>query len=81
MLFLLKNQKSLHYGHKCDVCFSEPMFIRVVILLRSFNPPNVADLKIDHVGIFLRTVQLYLQLSGHKFVAISFYKDLRLHIK
>ena len=62
MLFLLKNQKSLHYGHKCDVCFSEPMFIRVVIPLRSFNPPNVADLKIDHVGIFLRTVQLYLQL-------------------
>ena len=48
------------------------MYIRVVILLRTFNPPNVAELKIDHVSIvvwykhfdrrlmralFLRTVQ------------------------
>ena len=52
------------------------MYIRVVILLRTFNPPNVAELKIDHVSLvvwykhfdrrsmwalFLRTVQLYRQ--------------------
>ena len=52
------------------------MYIRVVILLRTFNPPNVAELKIDHVSLvvwykhfdrrlmwalFLRTVQPYRQ--------------------
>ena len=52
------------------------MYIRVVILLRTFNPPNVAELKIDHVSLvfwykhfdrrlmrvlFLRTVQPYQQ--------------------
>ena len=52
------------------------MYIRVVILLRTFNPPYVAELKIDHVSIvvwykhfdrrlmralFLRTVQPYQQ--------------------
>ena len=46
--FVLKNQKSRRYRHKCNVCFFKPMYIRVVILLRSFNPPNVAQLKIDH---------------------------------
>ena len=58
------------------IFFSKPMHIRVVILLRTFNPPNVAELKIDHVSIvvwykhfdrrlmralFLRTVQPYRQ--------------------
>ena len=46
-----KNQKSRRYGHECNVCFSKPMYIKVVILLRSFNPPNVAKLKIYHVSI------------------------------
>ena len=27
------------------------MYIRVVILLRTFNPPNLAELKIDHVSL------------------------------
>ena len=79
MLFLCseKPEESSVYGHKCNVCFYKPMYMRVLILLRSFNPPNVAKLKIDHVGIvvwykhfdrrliiqalFLRTVQPYLQ--------------------
>ena len=71
-----KNKKSRHYGHKYNVCFSKPMYITVVILLRTFNPPNVAELKIDHVSLvvwykhfdrrlmrapFLRTVQPYRQ--------------------
>ena len=53
MLFLCseKPEESSVYGHKCNVCFYKPMYMRVLILLRSFNPPNVAKLKIDHVGI------------------------------
>ena len=53
MLFLCseKPEESSLRTYKCNVCFSKPIYMRVVILLRSFNPPNVAKLKIDHVGI------------------------------
>ena len=80
--FVLKNQKSRHYGHEFfDDCFSEPMFIRVVIPLGFFNPLNVAELKIDYVGIdafwssldliYFRTVQPYQLLYRPKTVHIN----------